>query len=140
MKDELKGQMINEGYFLGPQKYGYYITNSEGIKQEFSVFSGVPRNSLTFEEVKTIFNGTALNKTVDKRFYKSFNTLNIDIRTSKITIKNKPVKDLVDNIYLPQIINSGYFGFLNKVYNKYNSVCVLQHNYVVVLIILIFIN
>jgi hypothetical protein len=49
MKDELKGQLIQEAYFLGPKKYGYYIIDSEtGVRKEFSVFSGVPRNSLSF--------------------------------------------------------------------------------------------
>ena len=52
LKDELKGQVINEAYFLGPKKYGYYIIDNQGNKEEFSVFSGVPRNSLTFDEVK----------------------------------------------------------------------------------------
>ena len=53
MKDELKGQLIQEAYFLGPKKYGYYIIDpvaagGTGVRKEFSVFSGVPRNSLTF--------------------------------------------------------------------------------------------
>ena len=49
MKDEMKGQLINEAYFIGPKKYGYYIIDPvTGVRKEFSVFSGVPRNSLSF--------------------------------------------------------------------------------------------
>jgi hypothetical protein len=49
MKDELKGQLINEAYFCGPKKYGYYIIDPEsGERKDFSVFSGVTRNSFTF--------------------------------------------------------------------------------------------
>jgi len=42
-KDELNGQVINEAYFLGPKKYGYYINviDENGNKKEYSVFSGV---------------------------------------------------------------------------------------------------
>ena len=64
MKDELKGQVINEAYFLGSKKYGYYIIDNLGNKQEYSVFSGVPRNSLSFEEVKSIFEGNVITKTI----------------------------------------------------------------------------
>ena len=56
MKDELKGQIIEEAYFIGPKKYGYYIIdNVSGERKEYSVFSGVPRNSLSFTEVKSIY-------------------------------------------------------------------------------------
>lgn len=40
-KDELKGLVINEAYFLGPKKYGYYIIDTDGNKKEYSVFSGL---------------------------------------------------------------------------------------------------
>jgi hypothetical protein len=40
MKDELKGQVIEEAYFIGPKKYGYYIIDSEtGVRKEFSVYA-----------------------------------------------------------------------------------------------------
>jgi hypothetical protein len=48
MKDELKGGVINEAYFLGAKQYGYYIIDNDGVRKDYSVFSGVPRNSLTF--------------------------------------------------------------------------------------------
>jgi len=65
--------------------------------------------------------GNTLIKNIENRFYKSFNSLNIDIKDNKITIKNKPVKVLVDNIYLPPVINSGYNGLFNQFYNKFKS-------------------
>ena len=102
MKDELKGQVIEEAYFIGPKKYGYYIIDSEtGIRKEFSVFSGVPRNSLSFAEVKTIFEGNIVTKNISNRFYKSFNNLNITIKDTTISVKNTNDKVLVNNIYLP---------------------------------------
>ena len=87
MKDELKGNIIKEAYFLGPKKYGYYILE-EGIKKEFSVFSGVPRNSLSFDEIIRIYKGESIIKTINSRFYKSFTNLTISIKDTKTTIKN----------------------------------------------------
>lgn len=125
MKDELKGQLIQEAYFLGPKKYGYYIIDSEtGVRKEFSVFSGVPRNSLSFEEVKSIYNGKTITKTIPNRFYKSFNDLNITIKDSTITIKNTNDKKLVNNRYLPPVINSGYNDSFKTLFNKFRNIII----------------
>ncbi len=121
MKDELKGQMINEAYFLAPKKYGYYIIDNLGNKQEFSVFSGVPRNSLSFNEVKSIFEGNIITKTISNRFYKSFTNLNIVIKDSKITIKNDSKKELINNIYYPPVLNNTKFDLFNLIFNKLYS-------------------
>ena len=125
IKDELKGQVINEAYFLGPKKYGYYIIdNVTGNKQEFSVFSGVPRNSLSFEEVKSIFEGETIVKTIPNRFYKSFTNLNIVIKDSKITIKNTSHKKLLNNIYYPPIMNGIKLDLFNLLYNKFKGLII----------------
>jgi hypothetical protein len=46
MKDELKGNIIEEAYFFGIKQYGYYFINSKGNRIERSVFAGVERNSI----------------------------------------------------------------------------------------------
>jgi len=120
-KDELKGLVINEAIFLGPKKYGYYIIDAEGNRKDYSVFSGVPRNSLTFEEVKAISNGETITKDIPNRFYKSFNTLDINIKDTKISVKNTNTKVLVDNIYLPPKIQNGYNGYIENLFNKFRS-------------------
>lgn len=107
MKDEMKGVLIQEALFLGPKKYGYWYYDELGNKVEKSVFAGVPRDSLTFEEIKNIFMGETITKNVSNRFFKSFNDLNIDIKNTFITIKNTVDKDLKNNIYLPIQINDG---------------------------------
>jgi hypothetical protein len=112
MKDELNGNTINEAYFVGPKKYGYYLINELGIKKEYSVFSGVPRNSLTFNEVKDIFEGKIITKTINNRFFKSIQTLDITIKDTTISIKNDYNKTLVDNIYYPPVISNGLLTFL----------------------------
>ena len=104
MKDELNGTLINEGYFLGIKKYGYqYAENNVLIDK--SVFAGVTRDSLTFEEVKEIYNGKIINKDIPVRFYKTFDNLSINIKSSHITIKFEPDKVLMNNEYLPKNIN-----------------------------------
>lgn len=124
-KDELGGLLIQEAYFLGPKKYGYYIIDDKGCRKDYSVFAGVPRNSLTFDEVKAIFNGETLTNNISNRFYKSFNTLNIDVRDTKISIKNNPSnKMLVDNNYLPPTINSGYNSLFGYLYNKFRNIII----------------
>jgi hypothetical protein len=103
-KDELKGKVIAEAYFIGPKKYGYYIIDENtGIKKEFSVFSGVPRNTLPFEDIKDIFLGQTITKYIPNKFFKSFIDLNITIKDTKLTIKNTNTKQLVNNIYLPPL-------------------------------------
>lgn len=55
MKDEMNGIKIEEGLFLGPKKNGYWYYDKEGKKVYASVFAGVPRNSLTFDEISCIY-------------------------------------------------------------------------------------
>ena len=50
MKDELKGNLISEAYFLGIKQYGYYYHDKDTNERvEKSVFAGVSRDSLTFK-------------------------------------------------------------------------------------------
>jgi len=115
MKDEMKGVIIQEALFLGPKKYGYWYLDNEGNKVEKSVFAGVPRDSLTFEEIKAISEGNVITKNVSNRFYKSFNDLNIDIKNTFITIKNSNDKALLNNEYLP----IKFRKFIIKTFKKY---------------------
>ena len=98
MKDELKGNVIEEGYFLGIKQYGYYYydKNDNNKKIEKSVFAGVPRDSLKFSEIEVIFNGETIEKNLNVRFYKSFSNLDIVIKPCKISIKmnNKKIEPL----------------------------------------------
>lgn len=86
MKDELDGITIQEGYFLGIKQYGYkYIDKGNTIER--STFAGVERNSLTFKEVKSIFNGNIITKDIPIRFFKSFKTLDISIKPTHISLR-----------------------------------------------------
>lgn len=51
MKDELEGLLIEEAIFLGVKQYGYYYYDKNGNRIEKSTFSGVTRDSLSFEEI-----------------------------------------------------------------------------------------
>jgi DNA polymerase type B, organellar and viral len=121
MKDEMKGKIIKEAIFLGPKQYGYWYLDENNNKIENSVFAGVPRNSLTFPEIVKINEGVTITKQIPNRFYKSFNTLNINIKDSSITIKKNNNKLLVDNQYLPININKGYHNSINKMFTYYKN-------------------
>lgn len=102
MKDELEGNIIKEAYFLDIKKYGYWYQDPI-TKQpvEISVFAGVTRNSLSFNEIRDIFNGKIITKDIPIRFYKTFKDLSIAIKSTKVTIKKTNDKLLIDNHYLP---------------------------------------
>jgi len=120
MKDELNGKVIPatlEGIFLGLKKYGYWYyakADANNNKVEASIFAGVKINSLTFNEIIDLFNGLKLHKTIDNRFYKSFNNLSISIKSANISIQKSDSKLLVDNNYIPLHIING------KLINPYN--------------------
>lgn len=131
MKDELNGKFIKEALFLGVKKYGYWYIDGKN-KVEASVFAGVKRNSLTFNELIELSKGVTLHKTIDNRFYKSFNNLNISIKSANISIQKSDRKLLVDNNYIPlhivngKLINpytfNGYkFNYLKNKILKYSK-------------------
>jgi hypothetical protein len=121
MKDEMKGIVIQEACFVGPKKYGYWYIDKDGNRIEKSVFAGVPRNSLTFNQIKAIFNGEIVTINVDNRFFKSFKNLNIDIKNTFITIKNTNDKTLLNNEYFPIKINNGQFDLFGFLFNKFKN-------------------
>jgi len=133
MKDELNGKIIQEGIFLGVKKYGYWYLDDKGNQIEASVFAGVKRNSLSFNEIIDLFKGFKLHKSIDNRFYKSFNDLNISIKSANISIQKSDRKLLVDNVYIPPHIINGRiinpysiggnkFNYLkNKIFKYYKS-------------------
>lgn len=122
MKDELDGNVIKEAYFLGIKQYGYYYLDSNNNRIDKSVFAGVPRNSITFNEIKSIFNGNKINKKIPLRFYKSFKDLSIKIKSDleMVLIKGND-KKLVNNDYIPITIcklTHDNLTLFNKLKNK----------------------
>lgn len=101
-KDEMDGIIIEEAYFLGVKQYGYWFYDKEGTKIERSVFAGIPRDSITFNEVISLSKGKTLVRSISNRFFKSLNSFKIKISDSKITIKRSENKVLKGNVYYPQ--------------------------------------
>ena len=107
MKDELNGIIIKKAYFLGIKQYGYYYLNNNNNIVEKSVFAGVPRDTLTFNEVKFIFEGGKINKKIPLRFYKSFKDLSIKIKSDlEMILTRSNDKKLVNNQYISMNINN----------------------------------
>jgi hypothetical protein len=117
MKDELEGNTISEAYFFGIKQYGFYFEDSQGNRVERSVFAGVERNSIPWNEVVDLFNGKTLTKIKNDVFFKSMKSLNIKIQDRTLNIKFKPDKILINNNYIPPHI---YNPKLNKI-NKTNK-------------------
>jgi len=122
MKDELEGSVIEEAYFLGIKRYGYWYTKND-VRIEQSVFSGIKRNSLTFSEITELFKGATLIKSVENRFYKSFKDLSIQIKNVNVSIKMDAAKPLINNTFIPiNIINLNHSldnrSYFNKLSNK----------------------
>ena len=103
LKDELKGKLIKKGYFLGIKKYGYIDENNE----VHSIFSGIERNSLSWNEIEQIANGFTVIKQSSVRFFKNLISLNITIKNSlETSIVFNPRKKLINNLYQPMKINN----------------------------------
>ncbi len=102
MKDELKGGLIKKAYFLGIKKYGYIDNNNI----THSIFSGIPRDSLNWNEIVQIAKGITIVKPSPARFFKNISKLNINIKNNlEISIKFHTRKFLFNNKYWPIKIN-----------------------------------
>jgi hypothetical protein len=122
MKDELNGLLIKEAYFLGIKQYGYCYLNSNGDRIEKSVFAGVTRDSLSFQEITDIFKGKTIVKSIINRFFRSMNDLSVNIKDITIKVSFKPNKQLINNNYLPIKIssnNKSLFTRFKFLMNKY---------------------
>ena len=104
-KDEMNGVMIQEGVFLGIKQYGYWYFNKEGVRVVKTVYAGVKRDSLTFEQILELKDNKEITVKNDNRFFKSLNNLNIQIKSTVTNIKQNNDKTLVGNEYLPKNIN-----------------------------------
>lgn len=124
--DKYGVETISQATFIGLKKYGLRVIDNEGNIKDSSTFAGVPKDSLTFDEVNQIHEGTNLVKNLKDRFNKSFNSLNIKTQSNvKIEISNKRDKQLVNNDYLPQTVNlleKQEFDskLINKLVSRYN--------------------
>ena len=104
MRDELNGKIILEAYFLGIKQYGYKYLDDNNQIIEKSIFAGVPKNNITFNDIIKLANDNKLTKLIPIRFFKSLKILSINIKPTKITIQKNSNKTLINNIYLPHNI------------------------------------
>lgn len=122
MKDELGGLVIEEAYFLGIKKYGYWYYDKTGVRVEKSVIAGVKRDGVSFADIKGLFNGIVLTKTIPIRFTKHLSTLDITISSTTVSVTFKPQKRLIGNEYIPLEINTlndnGLLNILKSMIHK----------------------
>lgn len=106
MKDEMKGLLIKEAYFLDIKKYGYWYLDLDGNRVEKSTIAGVKKNSIPFKDIEALARGETLNVTRSNVFYKSLQNLSISIKDVNVQVKNSPNKVLVNNKYQPLVISN----------------------------------
>jgi hypothetical protein len=93
MKDELNGSIIEKAYFLGIKNYDYLIKDKLNNKDVVhSVFSGIERDSLTWDEIEHIAKGGIITKNVESRFYIKFYNLEISSKNSQVSIAFNAIK------------------------------------------------
>ena len=100
MKDELEGLTIKEAYFLGIKQYGYTYLNKDNQLITKSIFAGVTRNSLSFEQIEKLYKGEDIKVISNNRFFKSLKHLTIKIKSTQITLKLNREKLLIKNDYI----------------------------------------
>ena len=117
MKDELDGGWIKKAYFFGVKKYAY-IDNKDKVK---TVFSGLTRNSLNWDEVEKLANGMTLTKEIPGQFFKSFSKLEITIKHKKVNVKFDNNKQLIDNKFHHIYINDVYNNWFERLVTVFTS-------------------
>ena len=111
MKDELNGLLIKEAYFLGVKKYGYWYLDEFGNRIEKSTIAGIPKNSVSFDEIKSLVAGKSLTRDINNSFFHDFSKLDINIKSHKATISFNPEKELINNEYQAPTINTTPLSF-----------------------------
>jgi hypothetical protein len=119
MKDELDGGVIKEAYFFGIKKYGY-IDNNNSVK---SIFSGIPRNGISWEDILKLKNNETVVKQVPDQFFKSLNKLEISIKSKNVNLTFDNDKQLIGNDYQNISIQSNSNGnqYKNSIISKIKS-------------------
>lgn len=113
----------------GIKQYGYTYEN-KGKLIERSVFSGVTRNSLSYQQILNLKSGNIITGFSKLSFHKSFNDLNIKIKSVNKTVKQNNDKLLINNNYVPININLSksnskfklVSNFLRKFISIYNRI------------------
>jgi hypothetical protein len=125
--DKYGVETIDKACFVGIKKYGLVVIDKDGSVHELSTFAGVPKNDLSFDEVNRIHNGEIIVRNLKDRFYKTFNSLSIKTQTNvTLQISNKRDKKLINNEYLPIIINNNEIDInitknLNNIIKRFNK-------------------
>lgn len=87
--------------FSGIKKYGF-IDDKNQVR---TVFSGVPRNSLSWEDIVILSQNKPVIKQIPDQFFKYLNKLEINIKQKNIEITFNPDKNLINNKFGPININ-----------------------------------
>jgi hypothetical protein len=129
--DKFGVECIDKACFVGLKKYGLIVTDKDGAKHESSTFAGVPKDTLSFDEVNRIHNGENLVRKLKDRFSKSFSDMSIKTQSNvTLEVSNKRDKVLIGNDYTPSKLDNyipttkvmeGIIKRFNKINKKYSK-------------------
>ena len=108
MDNELANNIeINRALFLGNKKYFIeYVNTVTGELTCKSVVAGIRKNSLTFEDGLSIFNGDTIVCRKNNVFIHNNSDFTIAILDLNRSVKFNPDKSLIGNSYIPLEITS----------------------------------
>lgn len=92
-KSKTPVKIIHKEYNQNGNFMSFVIVNNNKI--DCSIISGIPRNTIPFNDIIKLSKGQTLLKSLNNRFFKSFKSLNINIKSVTVTIKqtNKKLLD-----------------------------------------------
>lgn len=86
-----------------------------------TVFSGLSRNSLNWDDIVSLANGYTLHKEIPKQFFKSLSKLEISIKHKYVNVKFKSDKILIGNKFKHINIHSVNNSYLSKLTRNFIS-------------------
>lgn len=95
LKDELKGDIISEAYFVAPKVYGF---KQEKTLQPTIKAKSIKKDQITFDHIKNLYNGETLQFPV-KRFFKNIESLSLLEKSFNVTISRDESNSKRINVY-----------------------------------------
>jgi hypothetical protein len=111
MKNELKQydcEYAERAIFLGNKKYAYQFIDKKGKLQTNTVFAGIKRDFLTWEQFEDMSNSKTIEVKLPNVFTHNFKSLSISINERVLKIKKSDSKILLNNKYYPKHIIDFY--------------------------------
>lgn len=130
MKNELiklNTKIIERALFLGNKKYAFQYLDDKGILNTKTVFSGISKKKLNWEDFEKMSKGEIINVTMPNVFTHNFKELSISLNERILNIRKSDSKLLINNKYFPKNIIMGFPNYktliihiVDKLFRRFN--------------------